>query len=114
MGVFIPANIPADMPTVLRCIADGVCIPVLQQLLNVTGNNLLDQMYTATPDTNTAQLGQLDVRCLFLFLHMMCPVGASCVCQIQMLQHTDLLSRMWDCPLDNICMKSSVVTCRRR
>lgn len=35
-------------------------IDAQEQLLNVTGNALLDQMYTATPDANTVQLGQLD------------------------------------------------------
>jgi hypothetical protein len=33
----------------------------LQQLLNVTGNALLDQMYQATPAT--ASTAALDVRC---------------------------------------------------
>jgi sodium-dependent phosphate transporter len=35
-------------------------IDAQEQLVNVTGNALLDQMYTATPDTNTAQLTTLD------------------------------------------------------
>ena len=43
----------------------------LQQLLNVTGNNLLDQMYQATPlDAST---DTLDVRWPFLPPYMLLP-----------------------------------------
>ena len=41
----------------------------MQQLLNVTGNNLLDQMYQATPlDASTATL---DVRQPCLITHVL-------------------------------------------